>query len=133
MNRPLAIKIFNPDSDVRIDRAARRCAAVLAIAALAAGAAVAQPSGNPKGTSAPPTSEVGKAPEGASRRGDSAAARSTTERQTNPGSPQASSGGLRTPGSGTAGGLTGRQPGNSEGPSGARPTNQPAAVDKAKN
>lgn len=80
------------------------------LAAVATGTAMhaaAQPTGNPKGTTAPTdqrSSHPGTPrPSGDARPGEAA---------TNPDAPAARSGALRQPGTGTAGGLSGRHPGD---------------------
>lgn len=84
------------------------------ISILAAGPALAQPTGNPKGTT-PPSTQGTAAKTPAERGGRPAQSEATPDvagARTNPDSKAARSGQLRTPGIGTAGGLSGRHPGD---------------------
>ncbi|VTU41246.1 hypothetical protein H4CHR_05981 [Variovorax sp. PBS-H4] len=81
--------------------------------AAAVGPAIAQPTGNPKG-SAPVTMEgnSAKAPATRNRNAGSEEERRTEDRAGGSTSKASRAGHLRTPGVGTAGGLTGRHPGD---------------------
>jgi hypothetical protein len=80
--------------------------------ALAVGPALSQPTGNPKGTAAPPTEgNAAKRPATRAQQPSDDAKKSNGGARTNPDSRAARSGNLRSPGVGTAGGLTGRHPG----------------------
>jgi len=98
--------------------------------ALAGGQALGQPTGNPKGTVAP--SVKGTAPKPPATRADT-----TTTPSTPAPSDQGAMGSetragqssdRRTPGSGTAGGLTGRHPGGQGSSTGTTETNQTRPV-----
>ena len=91
-----------------------RLGLAIAIAVMLAGpAAIAQPTGNPKGTAKPPSQgAAAKAPEGArARPADTAPAEADRGARTNPDDSRARGGHMGTPGVGTAGGLSGRDPG----------------------
>lgn len=83
----------------------------LAALAIAAGPVMSQPTGNPKGTAAP-TVEGNSTKSPATRNRDARAQEPGSDSNTKPDSRAARSGNLRTPGVGTAGGLTGRHPGS---------------------
>jgi hypothetical protein len=84
----------------------------VAMLALAAGPALSQPTGNPKGTMAPPAQgDAAKPPATRAEQPSDDAKKPQAGARTNPGSRAARSGNLRSPGVGTAGGLTGRHPG----------------------
>lgn len=100
--------------------------AALALA-FAAGPAMAQPTGNPKGTAAPAAEgNSSKSPATRNRAAQQEDRRS--ESATKQDSRAVRSGNLRTPGSGTSGGLSGRHPGDGSA-TGTTQTNQapPAA------
>ena len=86
----------------------------LAVLALIAGPALAQPTGNPKGTAAPPSEgSAAKSPATHNRADPANTGRGTKSGETtNPDKRAARAGHLRTPGLGTAGGLSGRHPGD---------------------
>ncbi|MBT2325490.1 hypothetical protein J7E62_24460 [Variovorax paradoxus] len=93
----------------------RSLSVLVAAALLAVGPVQAQPTGNPKGTAPPPTEgAAAKSPSGSAAR--SRADRDEDARKSSGAStqqaPAARGGHLRTPGAGTAGGLTGRHPGD---------------------
>jgi len=103
----------------------------LAALALAVGPALSQPTGNPKGTAAPSVDgNATKSPATGNR------ARRTEDRASDTTSkPQdrtARSGNLRTPGVGTAGGLTGRHPGDGSSTSTTQTDQAPPAKPAAK-
>lgn len=85
--------------------------------ALATAGASAQPTGNPAGTQSPDVrGQAAKTPatrapqSGASANDDQRAPTGDGQARTNPDNPAARAGHTRTPGGGTAGGLTGRHP-----------------------
>ena len=85
----------------------------LAVLALITGPAVAQPTGNPKGTAAPPSEgSAANSPATRNRAGAETERPATSGSATHPDARAARSGHLRTPGGGTAGGLSGRHPGD---------------------
>ncbi|WP_143684722.1 hypothetical protein [Variovorax sp. KK3] len=91
---------------------------------IALGTAMAQPTGNPKGTVAPPSEgNAAKSPASGNRARQTEAPPQQGS-ATNPDSRAARSGNLHTPGVGTAGGLTGRHPGTGS-------TNGPTQTDQA--
>ena len=98
----------SPHSPVRRNAYLRWGIAVLAIAA---GPAMSQPTGNPKGTAAP--SAQGSSAKPPATRNRAAPKDDRHPDSTADGSSRAArSGNLRTPGIGTTGGLTGRHPGD---------------------
>jgi hypothetical protein len=86
----------------------------LAVLALITGPAIAQPTGNPKGTAAPPTEGSSAKPPATRNRAGAPETRrpAASGSATNPDAKAARRGQLRTPGTGTAGGLSGRHPGD---------------------
>lgn len=107
------------------------CASYIAAAVVSAGPAVAQPTGNPKGAGAPPTSDSSKSPS-SDRVANPAGSTDTGKLVTKEGTAKSRLHTNRGPGTGTAGGLPKKTPFdggpqngvNGEGPATQRPPPQ---------